>query len=219
MQPRWNFSELEIVGYANVLRKTMLPSIVPPVFRFKAEPDRVFLPPYLYNSGLLCNATEVSQAESAEMQRNGQITLFDSAIPACIGFELWIDQSFQHHYEPVEEVGRQLAGIADDGILRAQAALLTGDLETAERWSGVAISANDRRVEPLAIKAAIRRMQGNKTGEELMARLAARVIGERQFFVLVDYYAEGTSGNGPAGTVPRDVRRRPMFEMAMAGAA
>jgi hypothetical protein len=41
---------LEIVGYANVLLDTMLPSVVPPVFRRKGGADEAFVPPYLsYN--------------------------------------------------------------------------------------------------------------------------------------------------------------------------
>ena len=59
MRIPWNVEDLEIVGYADVLDETMLPSVVPPVFRIKAEPQRAFLPPYSLNAGFLCNATEV----------------------------------------------------------------------------------------------------------------------------------------------------------------
>jgi hypothetical protein len=32
-------TDLDIVGYATVLKDTMVPSIVPPVFRLKADPS------------------------------------------------------------------------------------------------------------------------------------------------------------------------------------
>jgi hypothetical protein len=68
-------------------------------------------------------------------------------------------------------------------------------------------------VEPLAIKAAIRRIQENKTGEQLMAELAAPVLDERSFGVLVnDYY----SSLRRAATAAPDssFRRPPMRGMA-----
>lgn len=219
MESLWDFSDLEIAGYANVLSETMLPSVVPPVFRLKAEPDRVFLPPYQYNSGLVCNATEVSQTEAVELRDASQITLFGEAYPARIGFELWVDRSFAPRYEAIEDVDRQLAGIAADGIREAEAALRGGDLEAAERYCGIAISANDRRLEPLAIKAAIRRRQGNRAGEALMATLAAAAIGEFGFRELVDGYFRSIAGERRVRPDQGCAPRRPMQQMAMARAA
>ena len=63
MPTPWNVDELEIVGYANVLNDDMLPSVVPPVFRLRSDTKRVLLPPYSFNAGFLCNATEVPQSE------------------------------------------------------------------------------------------------------------------------------------------------------------
>jgi len=59
----------------------------------------------------------------------------------------------------------------------AKAALAAADIKEVERFTGIAISANDRRAEPFAIRAAIRRRQGNKAGEAVMAKLAARPSG------------------------------------------
>jgi hypothetical protein len=212
METSWNLDDLEIVGYADVLKETMLPSVVPPVFRLKADAQRTLLPPYSFNAGFLYNATEIPRSELEELSGSREITLFDDAFPAHAGFELWVDESFQWHYQPLHEAKQELRRIAEKAIQSAEGALRRDDLRQAERLSGVAISADDRRVQPLAIKAAIRRIQKNKTGEQLMAELAAPVLGERLFNLLVDdYYA---SWQQPAPAVPDSSPRRPMSNVA-----
>ena len=212
MATPWNLDDLEIVGYADVLKETVLPTVVPPVFRLKADSQRAFLPPYSFNAGFLCNATEVLQPELEELRDSREITLFDDVFPAHASFELWVDQSFQWHYQPWDEAEQELRGIADEAIRKAEDALRRGDLQQAERLSGVAISADDRRVEPLAIKAAICRINGNRTGEQLMAELAAQALKGEPFNRLVgDYYA---SRQEPALAVVAPSPRRPMSNVA-----
>jgi hypothetical protein len=147
-----------------------------------------------------------------ELRDSREITLFDNAFPARAGFELWVDQSFQWHYQRLDEVKRKLRAIAEEAIRNAEDALRKGDLQQAERLSGVAISADDRRVEPLAIKAAICRIQRNSTGEQLMAELAAPVLEERLFNLLVNDYC--ASRERPAPASPASSARRPMQGVA-----
>jgi hypothetical protein len=212
METPWSLDDLEIVGYADVLKETMLPSVVPPVFRLKADARRAFLPPYSFNAGFLCNATEVSRAELEELSDSREITLFDNAFPARAGFELWVNQTFQWRYQPLDMARQRLRRIAGQAIRTAEDALRNGDLEQAERLSGVAISANDWRVEPLAIKAAIRRIRNNKTGEQLMAELAAPVLKGRLFNLLVDDYCDSRQQTPPAELASSP--RRPMKSVA-----
>src|ERR1017187_932831 len=212
MRIPWNVEELEIVGYADVLDETMLPSVVPPVFRIKAEPQRAFLPPYSLNAGFLCNATEVPVSELEELRDSREITLFDEEFPARRDFELWIDQSFQLHYQPLDEAERHLSRIATEEIMHAEDAFREGDFRQAERCSGAAISADDGRVEPLAIKAAICRIRSDKSGEHLMAKLAAQVLEEKLFKLLVDHYC--ASRQKPTQAVPNSSPRRPMSNVA-----
>jgi hypothetical protein len=215
MTPPWNLDDLEIVGYADVLKETMLPSVVPPVFRLKADAQRILLSPYSFNAGFLYNAIEIPRSELEELNGSREITLFDDAFPAHAGFELWVDESFQWHYQPLYEVKQELRRIAEMAIQSAEDALRRDDLRQAERLSGVAISADDRRVEPLAIKAAIRRIDKNKTGERLMAELAAPVLEERLFNLLVDHYCYCASRQQPAPAAPESSpRRRPMRGVA-----
>ena len=214
METPWSLDDLEIVGYANVLKETMLPSVVPPVFRLKTDAQRTFLPPYSFNAGFLCNATEAPQSKLEELRDSREITLFDDAFPARAGFELWVDQSFQWHYRPLDEVKKNLRDIASEAIRKAADALRTGELQRAERLSGVAISADDRRMAPLAIKAAIRRINGNITGEQLMAELAAPALEESDFNDMVDRYCASRQQPAPVA-LASSPRRPPMWEIAL----
>jgi hypothetical protein len=208
----WRVDELEIAGYAEVLKATMLPAVVPPVFRLKADPRRSLLPPYSFNGGFVCNAAEVAPRELEALKDAREITLFDDPFLAQPGYELWVDQSSQWHYEPRDQAEANLGRIAAASIGQAEAALKEGNFEEAERLAGVAISADDRRVEPLAIKAAIRRRQGNTTGESLMAELAAPVLEERLFSLLVTNYCR--TARGVAHDVQPRCTRRPMQGVA-----
>ncbi len=108
--------------------------------------------------------------------------------------ELWVDQAFDRHYETRHDVEQTLRRIASDSIRQAEAAFAQGRHDEAERPCGIAISADDRRIEPLALKAAIRRTQGNATGESQMAELASRVMDEPSFFALVSRYRPASGG-------------------------
>ncbi|MGA2594954.1 MAG: hypothetical protein ABSH32_34080 [Bryobacteraceae bacterium] len=214
----WNVDDLEVVGYANVLKSDMLPSVVPPVFRLKSSAERALLPPYSFNAGFLCNATEAPQSELEALRDSNDITLFDHAFPARGGFELWIDRAFHWHYQPRDEAGGELSRIAAEAIENATEALRQGNLEEAERLTSVATSANDKRLEPLAIKAAIRRIQGDTAGERLMAELAATAL-EETFNLLVEHYYGAAARKQPTETAPAPVPRRPMQDVARLRAA
>jgi hypothetical protein len=217
MTAPWRVDDLEIIGYASVLKPSMLPSVVPPVFRLRADPNKALVPPYSFNADFLCNPTEVTREELQGLSDAREVTLFDGVFPASAGSELWIDQSFRWHYDRREEAERKLRGIADVAIRQAEAALLSGDLARAESLSGTAISADGTRVEPLAIKAAIRRTRGDAGGERLMAELAASALEERPFRLLVDNY--WASARRPAPARARGEVRRPMQGMACRKAA
>ncbi|MBL8228921.1 MAG: hypothetical protein JNL98_10605 [Bryobacterales bacterium] len=204
MTPPVRVDELEIIGYSDVLDASMLPSAVPPVFRNRAR--RVLVPPFFLRSGYLYNATEISQQEADALRNAMQITLFEQSFPAVPGHELWIDQSFQYHYEPADQAKQKLFQIADDAIREAESALLSGDWQKAERISGMAYCANDRRMEPLAIEAAIRRLQGNRDGERLMKEMARPFLADSAFESLIERYCHMASPHR---------RRSPIAGMAL----
>lgn len=183
-------SELEITGYATVLKETMLPAVVPPVFRLIGDAERAFLPPYSLNAGCLCDATVVGLAELETLRNYGELTLFDEVIPASQGFELWVDLDFAWHYEERVSVERTLQSIANRNIAYAEQALRSGELEEAKRHCGIALSANDRMIDPLAIKAALHAAKDDAAGLRMTQKLAAKMVSAGAFNTLVDKYIQ-----------------------------
>ena len=100
-----------------------------------------------------------------------------------------------------------------------RSALREGNLEEADRLSGVAISADDTKLEPLAIKAAIRRRKGNGAGERLMTELAAPALEEKLFKLLVEHYCRGAAQKQPTEEALAPVSHRPMQGVACLSAA
>lgn len=220
MKPPIAIDLLEIVGYANVLLDSMLPSVVPPVFRLKGKPDVAFVPPYVFNAGYLCNATALSAPELKALEQHQEITLFaDEPLAARRDFELWLDQNRHQHYEPRAHAHAKLLALAKEHIRKAGQALKDGNTADAERFSNVALCADDRLVEPLAIKAALRRLKSDATGEKLMTKLAVPRMTEGVFRKLVDFYCStlpsARAGCAPATQpLPDLLSRRPMQGMA-----
>ena len=185
----WPVNDLEIVGYANVLNARMLPSVVPPMFRLRAEPDRTLLPPYAFNGGYLCNAAEVPASELRALADAGEDTLFPEPIAAQADWELWVDESFQPRYEAQDEARAHLDQIAETSRAEAIKMFQQGNLAEADRLASVAISANDRKLDALVIKAAIRRARGDTNGELLMEDLALPIVDRARFLQMVETLA------------------------------
>ena len=182
----WRVEDLDIIGFADALDGNMLPSIVPPVFRVRSKPNLHLLPPYFFNAGCLYNAAEVDEQEIRELANDEEITIFKEPFPAQVGFDLFIDQAFQPQYKLREVVNSELRAIALKYISEAQAALRRGSFNEADRLAGIAISADDRLVEPLVIMAAIQRHNQDRAGEQLMASLVPSTVTESSFQELVD---------------------------------
>jgi hypothetical protein len=178
--------QLEVIGYAESLGPAMVPSIVPPVFRFRSHPDRALLPPFSLSGGFVCGATVVSDAEIRELRDAGELFLFESSYAARPDFELWIDERFRDHYDSRASVRRILQDFARQSITQAKTALADGDTAGAERLCSMAISADERCIDAFVLKAAIRRKEGNADGERLMARLVLAYLDPASFRRLVD---------------------------------
>ncbi len=192
--------DLSVVGYADVLNPNMLPSIVPPVFVQRADRTSFILPPFRIDAGVVRNGTTVDQEELADLQAAEEITLFSPSecVDAQQGFELWIDQDFVPRYEPSAIVRARLREIAEEHVNLAVSALKAGHLVEAERYGGIAISANDRRIEPLVIRAVICRLEGNLAGEQLMAEMASSALTSEAFNALVERYQSTLKRPGQA---------------------
>ncbi|MDZ4799368.1 MAG: hypothetical protein SGI92_14485 [Bryobacteraceae bacterium] len=180
-------SDLEVIGYGNVLTSTMLPSVEPPVYRFRDDPDQILVPPFSLHGNLVIGATIISGQEAETLACRGDMTLFESSFAAQPGFLLWIDLSGNARYELRRVAEAELGRIADDALAKAEHELLR-DLDAAEHWSGVALSADDRRIEPVALKAAVLIRRGDHTSAEYLATLLPPSATRRTFEKLVQEY-------------------------------
>ena len=69
MVERIQIDGLEIIGYADSLTEDMVPAIVPPVFRSKHSPDRVFVPPYHMNRSSFTTRPKSPSVNSGTLPR------------------------------------------------------------------------------------------------------------------------------------------------------
>ena len=193
-----------MIGYATVLKDTMLPSPVPPVFRLRSDPDRILFPPYHFADGCVWNATEGDPHDLKRLGENDEVTLFDHPYPAQPDFDMWIDLQRQPHYEPRAQARETLRNIARENIHKASRALVEGDLTEADRFCGVALSADDRLVEALAIKAAICIKNNDATGARVMEKLASHTMTSEAFQQLIKSYLETQNEGVVSGIVAED---------------
>jgi hypothetical protein len=182
-------ADLEIVGYANRLTSKMWPTVVPPVFRLQAEHNRVFLPPFVMRDAFVYTPTETTALELSGMNEKREVTLFETPLAAQPNFELWIDEQGQPQYEAIPTAAARLRGIAESNIELAYDALRNGQDVEAENRCRVALCADDRLIEPLAITAAIARKRNDPAGERTMARLALGRATPMGFKLMVDGFA------------------------------
>lgn len=195
-------TDLEVIGYADALTEAMVPSVVPPLFRVRKEPQRVIFPPFTFANGVVWEATEGDEHDLKKLANDGEITLFEKPfpVPAQWDFELWLDQRMEPHYEPRCQADDTLRSIAEANIQQAKAAFVRGDYAEADRLCGAALAADDRLVEALAIMAAVCRRKQDPTGEADMAALAAGTLSAEAFTSLVE--ACGRAQNATAGPPP-----------------
>lgn len=199
----WSLADLEIIGYADHRDETMLPAIVPPVFRSISNPDVVLVPPFAVRFDVVARATQLPFAEAISLGERQEITLFSgSPLLAQPDHELWLRRNGEVVYQPAVEARRELEALCKLATQRAQQALAVGDLDGAEAASSEAILSNDRSVAAFAIKAAIRRKRNNPAGESLMAELASSLLDSAAFHSLVDHYCSSKSASSSPSIQP-----------------
>ncbi len=163
---------LNIIGYAESLGTRLVPHIVPPVYQLSEDPEKVLFPPFRLAGAEVVDGSIGTDAQMDQFVSEGRCTRIDKPIPARPNHELWIDQNMQPHYEPFKQAEKTLRQIAESEAKRARQLLVQGDPEGAERAANTALVADDRLVDPLVIKVAIARRQGNKPKAEGLKRTA-----------------------------------------------
>lgn len=176
--------DLEIIGYADRLPPEALPRLVTPVFEHKTNKDRILLPPFRLDANFVYGGAWDDKSRWQSLTKTGNMTELSETIPAKSDYQLWIDEDNQAKYERRSAAHRNLETIATERVAEAQEALARWELGTAERLAAVAFNADDRSIEALLVKAAVRELQGEPRSVAFLASLA-HGISPKHFSVLV----------------------------------
>lgn len=204
--------DLEVIGYANELVPSLVPAILPPVFRYVSDHGRVLVPPFSLSGGYVVEPAEISTLELARYVDSREITLLETPFPAAPNHELWADTELLLHYDPRRQSRESLSAIERDSLAKAKSAFRRNELEQAEKHAGIAFCANERSWESLVVKAAIFQMRGEHDDVEVMAQLAQRLISREEFLLRVNEMAPVHRRTGICG----QASCKPRFEYAAA---
>jgi hypothetical protein len=171
--------QLEVIGYAEVLPEGKGPAVVPPVFRDHPDPSRCFVPPFRIAENWLINPQCVSFTEVQHLANAESLTLFKGApLPAQAGHKLWVDVNSGVHYEPGSTANRHLQAIYEQRLDAATAALRQGRIDEAEEEAGIALAADETKLESDALLAACHALRGEQK-EVLFLKDASEKDGHR----------------------------------------
>jgi hypothetical protein len=178
--------ELDIVGYADWLDKTLVPHVVPPIYQFRSNPEKLLFPPFHLAGTEVVGGTIGSQAQINRFVNEGRATRIEQPIPARPDHELWIDQEMKPRYDSFDVAEKTLRGIAKENNERARRLLLKGDLEQAEQAANVALGADDRLVDSFVIKAVIALRRGEADDAESLKQTAMVNFTDEAFDTLLE---------------------------------
>ena len=181
-----NYSELQIVGYANVLRDDMLPSIVAPIFKTKDGPLLFILPPLTTYGGVVVGI----ETRDQKMVWNDQNTRIEEIEP-LIDHELWIDTDRKVHYEPIPVARLNLDKIGDEALEKAKHWLNIGNfIVSLHNTNAANVAYSGLKMEPFAITVVIARIMKDIKQEKLSTKLAEGLGTSQEFFELVASYSK-----------------------------
>ncbi len=181
--------DLEIIGYADALPADALPDIVTPVFRCKKDHDRILLPPFRLDANFVYDGDWDGVSRWLSLTKTGNMTELTETIPARSDHQLWIDQDNRPRYEQRSTAHNTLKAFAEKRVREAEEALSRSDRDTAEQLATTAFNADDRNIDALVVKGAIRKLQGKPRHVDFFASLAHGITPEH-FTTLVESLLE-----------------------------
>lgn len=206
MTEKFPIENLDLVGYATRLLKTMVPAIVSPIFALRDKDDDVVVfPPFTIYQGFVRDGALSTQRELRALARKGEVTLVDEPLAARDGYELWVDLELRPQYAPMADVRAELQKIAETQRKAADDALEKQDLESVERHASIAGCADSRQFWPYALKAALRQRQDKEAAARVMKRLAEGLCPPTMFDSAVKDYLVQLKARAP---VMHDVAKK-----------
>ena len=187
----YSIDTLEVVGYADVLTDSHIPSIVPPVFRSKEHQDRFLLPPFAIRGNMVCGAVVSNRAEFDFLIQTGRITGFvDHPIPGRINCTLWVDEWRKPHYERDTRAEKNLQKLSEQYYNEAETCIKEGEIDQAEQFCNKAISANGNHISSWAMKAGILLTRGQQDRADMLAETVTHLCSQTDFYRLAEQVTE-----------------------------
>lgn len=177
-------TNLSIIGYATKLLKTMLPTIVSPIFSLNTAKQTILFPPFQIVEGKVIEGTLSNMKEFKSLITKQSITAINNPLSAQKNYELWVDEDFCTHYASIEVVNKTLNTFAKASIIKAEKALKDKDFERAIYLSNKALVAGKYLCKAIAIKASIAHYQHKHTKVKVLVKMLGKNITDIQCFNL-----------------------------------
>lgn len=180
--------ELNVIGYADALRKDMLPTTVPPIYELQVNPASVLFPPFHIEDATVTQGTLADKKEFLDYCSKREVTAIPTPMAARADHILWIDENWNAHYEDSATALKNLNKIANEATEKAEALLKQGDLRSASRQAHRAIATGTYKVYPFAILGAIAKKQNKPERIVVWRELAKRCHEVACFDVYLEQY-------------------------------
>ncbi|KKK97196.1 hypothetical protein LCGC14_2655160, partial [marine sediment metagenome] len=200
--------ELEVVGYADVLRPGTIPRRVAPIFRYRVaagmpmDQARYVFPPFRLVDEFVINGTVGIESDLDTAVTDIRATRLDQPILAQPSSVLWIDENLDSHYGPQKEINANLQRQAMKKYRQAKEAFQQGQYEKARQLARWAFAADQRCWLALALQAAMRQLEGDEQAVAVMGYLAADLVAAEDFGDQVDRLAQEVSAKRVAEFAP-----------------
>ncbi len=149
---------------------------------------------------------EISEQEFESFIAEGRLRRLSAPIPAQPDHTLWLTTKGAIKYLLLAAIERRRKESAEEFIRLAEKAWEKGDKSETLRWIKAAGAADDRRVEPYILRAAVASRRNETVVVNALKRACARGIGEKAFNILLtDYLKIASSRSAPDGASPGGV--------------
>lgn len=169
---RFLISDLEIVGYADVLTGDTVPSVVAPVFRFVDDGVTFLYLPFRIDGETVYGGTLIDFNEYKKIVDHGMATWIDGSIAAKTDYCLFVDQKFRVKYYPSSRIDRLFDRYARIRLGDAECFIKSRNLVAAEECCRDAMVVGRRNLDVLVLVAIIHQLSGDEVGRQLMVECA-----------------------------------------------
>jgi len=185
-----SLNNLFIIGYADRTLPVLCPCVVPPVFVIDNDVSSVLRPPFKLVDNFVIGGFWDDKYSWLEDVMKGKVTQIEVPIKAQPNYVLWLDSEMALHYDQKESFDAKMKTFSEEHIQMANEYLKAGDLNMAVKKAAKAFNADARRVDPLLMKAAIRKYEGVYSEYKFLFRMAERRLTKEGFDFIVDGYIE-----------------------------